>query len=432
MVLDALDETVPLPLGPMERVLKSSHAPSSQACKAREMLKRVDRTQRRRKILETLHRDPGFLLDRWPAEAILGLEIDPSLLASRVIRFFNANERDGRARVILSGLGIEATLAAARDWAGWERRDDDALASFLLSFPLPAGTLLARLAEDPSHALRRLAVAVCEEAKLGPKAVFDAMARLARDEDAGIRAAAVHRIRHMETPFTRALPVYRQALEDEDAHVRYAGIYAFAENPPPSRDVLSRIAAHADDPDDTIRRYAIYILGEAGHRYPEGLPLLLRALGDPDRSMRERAVRAICENKAFAEQALEPLGAFLRGSDVELRILSAAGVLKGGASNPLAFDVIRSGLDDLDPTRRRMALEAVRMLGSKASPFVPALLPRLRDSGARIREQAALALGAAGVSGAAVKTSLERLRNDPDAYVREAAARALSMLSRKR
>lgn len=83
-------------------------------------------------------------------------------------------------------------------------------------------------------------------------------------------------------------------------------------------------------------------------------------------------------------------------------------------------------LDSSDPHRRRAAVEKLGNVGPADSAARPGVLRALRDTDARVRKEAVVALAKFGPPDPEAVTVLTELKaNDPDAQVRNYAGRAL-------
>lgn len=179
-------------------------------------------------------------------------------------------------------------------------------------------------------------------------------------------------------------------LQDDNDRVRAAAVWALSINA--GRRYLKEIMhLSREDPSGVVRFRAVWGLGLIGDH--SALPVVIDALGDYNNAVRDRA----------AVIALETLA--------DAKIVSH---LLMQTNNVL-------------PASRRIVMYLLGKYGDRdRSGAITALLAGLRDSDARVRGQAALALGR--LKARQARDALEAATQDSDDHVRGAASYALGLV----
>ncbi len=168
------------------------------------------------------------------------------------------------------------------------------------------------------------------------------------------------------------------------------------------------------------RAAAAYRLGDAGSL--RAVDPLLAALDDPDRDVRAAAARSL--GRLHSADAVERLLATLVGRQIPEAIVRWALLQIGQAALPR----LRGLVGHEEPEERAGALQLIGLLGGAGDSASAEAC--LRDTAARVREQAALALGRIGGT-SSVPPLLSALADRVPA-VRAAAAVALGRLRDQR
>lgn len=208
--------------------------------------------------------------------------------------------------------------------------------------------------------------------------------------------------------------------------------------------VVEQIAALKDE-DWAVREEAATALGS--YRDSRAVGPLVAVLKDPDRAVREAAIAALT---SIGEASVVALGACLK--DPNLNVQEAAAAILSAIGDGRVLDPLIEGLSSADWIVRMHAAKALGRIGEARA--APALMPLLQDKVKAVRAEAANALAAMGEaavpllvealkhdqwlvrlhavealgrirSSGAVEPLLRVLFNDPDAAVREDAARSL-------
>lgn len=274
-----------------------------------------------------------------------------------------------------------------------------------------------------------------------------------------------------------------QAVDDENAKVRNEAIWALGAiaRPPLAEPAAPQLIKALDHYDPAIRAAAAAVIGRL-EVTPAG-EALLKAVNDSSPDVRyaamralgaihdERAVQALAEQFTFyvkgegawsALDALARIGhaasvplfkANLANKDPFLRRGAAEGLGRSGDTSEIPALETGAGNDSSEMVRAAMAF-ALQKLGRNYVPrlvesldrdkmapqvagyfselgpsIVPALVPHLQDPSPAIRGNAAQILGAIG--GADAIPALQRLTQDRNREVAEAAARAIERIKMK-
>jgi HEAT repeat protein len=315
------------------------------------------------------------------------LELDIGIVGDVAAALRELGDR-GAVEVAIAGLAAES----------WFDRQKAALALRGLHDPAARGALLDTLA-DPAPAVRRTVLEALKQLPSEPETVRACAERL-EDTDPSVRAAAIAAVARLDP---HAGPTLLTVLRDAQTSVRQQAA-AVAE-------VLDARAVQVllADQDAEVRVAVLEALTRDPQ--PELTPTLLRMLSDPSWHVRRAAADAIGasgrrEDVEALVRALVDSRAIVRG-----RALMALERLLGDELDRLLSDVLE---DQAAPLRRAI----VEILGRRG--YVEPL-PRLvvdEDAGVRIAVIHALE----HASSPQARTAIERLADDPDIAVRNAAA----------
>jgi HEAT repeat protein len=386
-------------------------------------------------------------------EPVFGLGLVAALVCTVVVIAIRRRYAEALLRTLRSGVGeqvleggpglgellrvpdVRSALVAAL--SAPEAGTRSLAASLLARSPTPdARAALAGVFEDPDPEVRAIAAAaVLQETDRGPEEARaeQCLVRLSTG-DADERAAglrAIHRLGRDLPPGDRAV-----FLSDPDPSVRAMTMV-----------VLSRASDEAattalldglGDPEPIVRRAASAALAAR----PASDPRVVARLSDPSDDVQAAAIAALDGHGATAGDAVRSWAArrVARATDLReacraLRISSSTiEVADDGSTDFLLFT-----LDERVARHESMALLAMSVLGAPAGPGVIRRTLRSRDPD--VRAQAIEALDSVGDrrlgssiatlvegggpsgSGADPATTLRRLRDDDDPWIRGLAAR---------
>jgi len=342
----------------------------------------------------------------------------------------------------------------------------------LVRDPSAAPALMA-LAEDPRESVRRAALKALGE--IDAPGVADRLRRGLGDESSLVRQQAVLSLGKLEEPEAarQLLPL----LDDPDPKMRFVALRALGQIRNP--DAVPRILPFLDDRrkelrfaavealgsiravsavrpltavlrdlDRNLRRAAAESLGSIGD--PQAVPALLLALEDEHWSVRCAAATAL--GRIRSGKAVPGLLARLGDDDATVRRAAVAAMgeigdgraagplvraLADAALQPAALEALRrmgtAALGDLEGAFAASDQEARRLVVDLASRLEDQrgrklLLAALADDSARVRAEAALALGEGGFMDA-LRPLMDLKASDPSPEVRQAAAVALKKLA---
>jgi HEAT repeat protein len=196
---------------------------------------------------------------------------------------------------------------------------------------------------------------------------------------------------------------------------RRDSIYALKSDPTPAN--VGAIRVWLDDEDRNVRATALNALVEL--EVPDAEKLALDALGDPDGFVRATGAKLVGD-LGRAEHADALAGLLLEDPDPVVRQRAAEALARLGGQR--AVDALAQALADPEARVRRAAIDGLESLDpASAVEELKGLLHA--DPVWEIRAQAAHVLGLTGSPD--VLADLEQAREDPNEFVRSAAASAL-------
>ncbi len=227
---------------------------------------------------------------------------------------------------------------------------------------------------------------------LGNPAAIDPLAEMLEADDAGVRGAAVKALAGFNTG--RAYAAISGALDDEDASVRGAALKALTG--PQAAEFVTEIAPLLQDEDDTNRLFAVLALEGLGPEAVEALPALISALEDSDRTVRQWAASAIGSIGHPSDEALAALTRTLTTDEERVVRANCARAL-GSLRDPRAIEALIQALDDDADLVRRSAASAIGYIGYPLDEAIAALVKTLTTDEERdVRASCADALGNLG------------------------------------
>lgn len=216
-----------------------------------------------------------------------------------------------------------------------------------------------------------------------------------KDSDVEVRRIAVQSLSNYDDP--RAVPGLVSALKDTDAEVRIGAALALG-NLGDERALPGLLGALKDG-DREVRRSALSALHSMPNKVPD--EAILTALGDSDAEVRQEAINlAVSRMSEYDEEG--------GNAKVDSRFISAFGRL----------------LADANAEIRQQAALGLGAAGLTEPPA--ALLAASKDKSADVRVSVADALGSIG--GVRSVATLREMLTDPNADVRESSVHALSSI----
>ncbi|MCS7048370.1 MAG: HEAT repeat domain-containing protein [Verrucomicrobiae bacterium] len=249
---------------------------------------------------------------------------------------------------------------------------------------------------------------------------LDRIQRWVASKDPTVREQAV-REAALFLPADQARPILLQALKDPAPQVRAVAAWQLKDHRVPG--VAEALLSLLQDENDRVRAAAVWALsGNAGRRYLKQIMQLSRE--DPSGVVRFRAVwgLGLIGDRTALPVVIEALG------DYNNAVRDRAAVI---ALETLADAKIVSHLltqtNNVLPASRRIVMYLLGKYGDRDRPTaIAALMKGLQDPDARVRGQAALALGRLKANQA--RAALEAASHDSDDHVRGAATHALGLI----
>lgn len=217
---------------------------------------------------------------------------------------------------------------------------------------------------------------------------------------------------------------------DSDPKVRLAASEALARRGPKAVPALLR---GADYPDPQVREFALMTLGRIGPPARDGLATLLeRARSDAAPEVCRAAISAIASVGDGDAESIAALVAVLETADDDGR-LTAARTLGGNPKCKVAeaIPALARRLKDSSAKVREQAAESLGAMAPVSAPAVPALMEALRDSQPEVRAEAAEALERLAAFARPAVSELIVALNDLDPKVRSEVAGTLERILRE-
>jgi HEAT repeat protein len=290
--------------------------------------------------------------------------------------------------------------------------------------------------KDRDPAVRAAAAVGLSVLRADPALTGPALLRAVRDGDAWGRAQAVSELAYgLPKEWARRVDVHDTiivALGDADAYVRESAMNSFlvvSERDPSIFDTALKCK------DVRLRRGAVEALLRNSLSAGAAYPVLVSALNDADAAVRDAAARALSGAIPRPDANVTPaLVEALKDRNAEVRKAAVLGLGKFGTRAKEALPAIYNSLHDDDPGVRRAAVHVVRSIEGELredettfllwSAMLKAGEPATRAQGA----EALRRMGPAAMK--ALPTLLRLIADDPNAEVRESAARARDAISR--
>jgi HEAT repeat protein len=180
---------------------------------------------------------------------------------------------------------------------------------------------------------------------------------------------------------------------------------------------------------------AVESLGPAGIRF---IPRIVEALKDCNLFVRWVAARVLGKLAYYVEKDAPEKGpmivtgltALLDDEDLDPRTQAAIALGAYGPMAKSAVSALTGKLQRGDPDFIIAVIKSLEGIGTDAAPALPALAKLLRNRDQRVRAEAARAVGQFGILAKAYVPELERLVEDLDLDVRDAATAAILSITR--
>jgi HEAT repeat protein len=391
-------------------------------------------------LLEALrHKDPVV---RVRSAAALGAAGDGTAEVVAALARALRHDPDATVRssaaVALGKLG-RAAVAAVDDLSAALKDSDRSVRGYaaeaLLSVGPRAATALLTLMdllgskgpEERLFAARALGK-IGREAKVACKALHEAGAA---EPDDAVRQALDEALTKVGYPTAADLDLLLEALKGDNIPYRVAAaevVGMLAEVPATAVPALHDALRTDNVP---LRTAAAVALGKARQDAAVAVPDLARALTSEDVGLRLAAATALGSVGEAAKDAVGPLQTALGDADARVRAAAAFALGSIGPKAKAALKAVIDRLGDSDLKARVGAAFAVGRIepheAGKAITVLRALLVDEKED-AEVRVLAASALGAMGVPNREVREALQKVLQDRNDKVREAAADALKEL----
>ena len=336
----------------------------------------------------------------------------------------SAAEEDDEAEVRLAALASLERVDAGRAAAVAVAQLSDTESSVRLA----ALGVLARagvgpppqVLDDEEVSVRALAAAILFEREAGARSVLDAVVHSA---DPSVRGVGYRAIAAGGAEETRQLAL--AGLDDLDPRVRHEAAHAVAASA--NEEAVEPLVALLADDDAVVRSAAAEALGEVGEPAVEAVVDALFADGSQDAALAALERLPLDGSAARLRSfASESVARALEDADLRSRL---------GASNDAAAALLHDSLRAREERRALAALRAAALLGARRTSVFAALEnlvvsdPAQRATALEVIETVGdpaivrplLALWESRASDGFDTEVIERLRDDPDAWIRQCA-----------
>lgn len=289
---------------------------------------------------------------------------------------------------------------------------DEALRAIAAKLVVPAGEAGWRIEESAALELERL----------GSDAPAKLLGLLTDPQLEVRRGAAFHLLSSFDRSAPSQVAAFTGLLKDKDATIRGIGLSAVKQMQPD--DVASAQpqliallgAANESKPENraTVARFAGSLLQRGG---PYVAALTTAATADSDERVRSAATFSLTQISP-PEEYLPTLVKVLADPKPNVRLVAAGRLRALNMKAVPAVDALGKALADEDDRVRTAAAEALTRIGLLA---IPTLSEQLGSKDVNARKLALACLGGLGPVAKGELPKIEKLQQDPDATVREAA-----------
>jgi HEAT repeat protein len=268
------------------------------------------------------------------------------------------------------------------------------------------------------------------------------VARLQNDKSDVVREAAATVIGNDK--FKGAAQDYVNVLADalKDSHkgTRIAAVTALRNTGDYAKSVIPALidAARNRAEDPLVRAVAIHVVSRLGKDNSQSMPLLVELLNEENPlSVREAAIEGMGRTGTSAPEAITALGKTLAAKNIELRRAAAVSLNALGLKAISSWPAVKSRLaekeSEPDTSIRNHLIRLAGTLGKEQPEAIPVLTDlAVTDEATENRIAAIQELGELGARArGSVKVLGEIAEKDARASVREAAAKALKLISAK-
>lgn len=263
---------------------------------------------------------------------------------------------------------------------------------------------------------------VLELERLGDNATARLLPLLSDEKLEVRRGAAFHLLSSFDPSAKDQVAAYTKLLGDPDATIR--GLALEAAKQMTAQEIataMPQLTALLDPQTETKPKNRAEVARFAGSLKQKGLPfaraLSKSAVNDPDERVRSAAIFALTQI-AKPDDCLPTLQKGLTDQQPGVRLVAAGRLKALGMQAQPAADALGKALSDSDERVRTSAAEALVRIGVLA---VPVLGEQLGSQDANARKLALACLSSLGAAAKGELAKIEKLQQDQDPDVREAA-----------
>lgn len=293
------------------------------------------------------------------------------------------------------------------------------------SRPLPIETLRKQMNSE-NWILRRASLIAANMAEKDSASLLDDAVKRFRDEKIEIVRIAVGYLIVLEEKAVPAMDEVIKMLDHEDFHTQYWAARALGAMGDHATPAVPDLIRKLNEGVSSVRRNAALALGQIG--LAGGRPAveaLIKALNNPRVVVVEAAAKALQSFPKYKPLIAEPLAKKLKHPAAEVKLATAETLLALDLHVDDSLYQLNKVLQGRDYPWR--AAEILGRNGKRAQEAAPLLIEALQAVDPETRVAAATALAQIGAKDA-VESLKKAAESDPEAWVRESAAAALTKL----
>ena len=312
----------------------------------------------------------------------------------------------------------------------WKVREAaaESLGYFSLAADQCVPYLLERLTDERVE-VRRAIVLSLGRLRTDSEEVRQALNGFAGDPDAGIRTNLAITWTLLGQRDDSAIPLLVQALGSKNPPTSQAAATALkelAETEP--RTTVSALVEALKAPDGRLATNAMQVLSDLRDQRDVALPEVCRVYDEVAPENRAPILKALTQMDETGDHALPVCIKGLADSDAAVRREALVGAMQYESRLDRHVAPIIACLKDREDENRRLTIEILRALGSRARDAIPSLIALTREGRVEVRVAAVLALADFKPPPQEVLEALHEALKDENANVQTAATETLAAL----
>lgn len=231
------------------------------------------------------------------------------------------------------------------------------------------------------------------------------------------RRGSIYALNGMGAAVQAAIPELGKALHHKDLHTQYMACRALGSLGAAAKGLVPDLIELSADGVAAVRRNAVAALGNIGTEIGDaGLQALIKALADPSQAIRDEAIIALGKLPKLAAPAVPLLEQQLAVRNTRTRPLAIQSIGRLTGKTDRAVKMLADELSDVQT--QLTAADILSQMGPLAGAAIQPLLKMTESADPDCRLASIRALMSIAPKQPAVRDALDRLRRDPDDYVR--------------